>query len=94
MSKKKNLAYARDRYYDTNRNSRIVTRVDDDRNVNTVTEGRDPGTLCAVLVTRPDGTSAAEFTRGNKTFNVNGRELRTLQLAFAKHYDGRDAAGV
>jgi len=90
----KYLANFRDRYYDQNRNARIVTRIDEARNVNTVTEGREDGSFTAVMVTRPDGTSEAQLSLGNKTIDLNGRELRTLQLAISKHVDGRFEAGV
>jgi hypothetical protein len=71
-----------------NKNARISTRVTENGKLRTETARRDTGTLNIAASTDP-GTNATrlfvDFENGN-SFNLSGREARTLYRLLRKHY--------
>lgn len=82
----------------TNRNSRVVTRLDRRGNFRTETARRDQNQLDIAITTRPSGgtrvfidllgRSKDSHSDSNTftSFELTGREARTLFIALQRHY--------
>lgn len=86
----------------TNKNSRIVSRVDRTGKIRTETVRRDYATLDVAISTDARNNSTRVFfdvlgreaSDGEPDLELNGHEARTLYLALHKHYSVLDAAGI
>jgi len=83
---------------DTNKNSRIITRIDRTGKIRTETARRDEGEFDVAVTTNPStGATQVFFDRDGRdvgfrygeTLRLNGREARTLFIALQRHYDGQ-----
>ncbi len=84
---------SRDKFYDQNRNARIVTRVDRTGKLRTETQRRDAGTTSMAVSTDQQNNSTnlfIDFTDVNDgedvSINLNGREARSLYRLLRRHY--------
>jgi hypothetical protein len=75
--------YNRDRSYDRNRNARITTLADGDT-AETFTDRRDEGSLNAKVETAA-GRTTLTIEKNGVTFQLSGREARTLMSTLNKH---------
>ena len=77
----------------TNKNSRIITRMDRKGQLRTETTGRDPGQLDVSITTNRRNMTRVfidqhgrDYAAGFSTIELDGRQARTLFLALQKHY--------
>lgn len=78
------------RWYESNRDSRIVAKENTRRTVVTSTQGRDEGTLFVEAATKRQGLGSTRlFIRdGEGQFlALNGAEARTLYRTLQKHFE-------
>jgi hypothetical protein len=79
--------YSRDRYYDQNRNARIVTRTDRTGKLRTETQRRDPdSTLMAISTDQRDDSTNLFIDFADESVRLTGREARSLYRLLRKHY--------
>jgi hypothetical protein len=78
------------RIYDSNRNSRIVSRNREGTvfGRQTFTSQRDEGTLNAVIETESNNATTFTIQRAGAQLELNGNEARTIFNVLAKHYYG------
>ena len=76
--------------YDSNRNSRIVTRNRDGSMIarKTFTARRDEGSLQAMAQTESNNSTTFVIERNGAQFTFNGNEARTIFATLEKHYYG------
>lgn len=79
---------SRDRYYDQNRNARIVTRIDKTGKLRTETQRRDANTTLMAVSTdqRSDSTNLFIDFDSGESVRFSGREARSLYRLLRKHY--------
>lgn len=75
--------YGRDRSFDSNRNSRIVSLAEG-TTAETFTANRDPGTMTARVDTQ-DGRTTLTINKSGVTFQFSGHEARTIMSTLVKH---------
>lgn len=79
--------------FDTNKNSRIVSRVTENGMFRTETRGRDEGSDRFAISTNTTTNSTSLFIdleggeiRGGRSERLTGHQARTLYLMLQKHY--------
>jgi hypothetical protein len=94
------MAKKAQKYVATNKNSRVITRLDRTGKVRTETSRRDNGQFDVAITTNERDNSTRVFIdnlgrRGNMPYadlELNGREARTLYLALQKHFSSTGKA--
>ena len=90
---------SRKRIVPANKNAHIVNRVDRTGKVRTETARRDDGEFDVAVTTNPNtGATRLFFDRygregnfgGRASFELDGRQARTLFIALQRHYDRTD----
>ena len=81
----------RDRYYDSNRNARISSRIDRTGKLRTETQRRDDGAVKMAVSTDQKTNSTRLFldlegSVGDGSVTLSGREARSLYRLLRKHY--------